>query len=449
MNFQQLQLDPRLQKAITRAGYEKPTPIQEKALPVTLTGSDVIGIAQTGTGKTAVFALTILQKLLKGPRNNIRALIVTPTRELAKQIHDHIRMFSGPTKLHSTTIYGGVSSHSQIKAIERGVEILVACPGRLLDLINQGVVSLRDVEILVLDEADRMLDMGFMPDIKRILKHIPQKHQTMLFSATFPKEIEKIANTALVNPKRIDVGFNAPTKTVGHALYPVPFYLKTALLLQILENTDTESVLIFSRTRRRTYRLEKKVKAAGYRVTSLHGDRSQNQRDAAMKGFKSGYYQVMIATDVAARGLDIDSISHVINYDIPDTADAYVHRIGRTGRAERKGEAFTLVTPEDDKTVKAIEKRLGYKIKRVELDDFDYNAPQAAPANYAQRKISSPKNRHRRSNSGNKSNTKNYRKQGSHSNHSHYQGRGKSNRNSNPNAKKSTNSVSRKRTTAR
>ena len=433
MNFQQVQLDPQLQKAIAQAGFEKQTPIQEKALPVALSGNDVIGIAQTGTGKTAVFALTILQKLLKGPRKQIRALIVTPTRELAKQIHDNIKMLSGTTKIRAATIYGGVSAHSQIQAIDRGVEILVACPGRLLDLMNQGVVSLKDVEILVLDEADRMLDMGFMPDIKRILKQIPQEHQTMLFSATFPKEIEKMAKTTLVNPQRIDVGFSNPTKTVQHALYPVPQHLKTGLLLQILEKTDTDSVLIFSRTRRRTYRLEKKVKAAGYRVTSLHGDRSQNQRDAALKGFKEGYYQVMIATDVAARGLDIDSISHVINYDIPDTADAYVHRIGRTGRAERTGDAFTLFTPDDTKILRDIEKRLGYKIDRVTLDDFDYDAPQAPQTDYQPRK-NPPSNR--RSSGKSKVNSNNRRSQGGGGSRSQStpQNKGKSNRNRNSNS---------------
>lgn len=397
MDFQQIQLDQRLHEAINRAGFETPTPIQEKALPIALGGSDIIGIAQTGTGKTAVFVLATLQKLLKGPRNHVRALIVTPTRELAQQVHSDIRTLSQGTKLHAAAIYGGVNAAQQIKTLQRGVEILIACPGRLLDLINQGHISLHEVEILVLDEADRMLDMGFMPDIKRIIKHMPQKHQTMLFSATFPKEIEKMASHTLQSPKRIDVGFSNPTKTVEHALYPVPAYLKTEMLLEILKNTKTNSVLVFSRTKRRTYRLEKKIRAAGYKVTSLHGDRSQNQRDAAMQGFRSGIYQVMIATDVAARGLDIDSISHVINYDIPDTADAYVHRIGRTGRAEREGQAFTLVTPDDDKMVRDIEKRVGYKIPTVKLEYFDYKAEAPKPINYSP-KTDFAKNRNRRSN---------------------------------------------------
>jgi ATP-dependent RNA helicase RhlE len=397
MDFQQIQLDQRLHDAINKAGFETPTPIQEKALPIALGGSDIIGIAQTGTGKTAVFVLATLQKLLKGPRNHVRALIVTPTRELAQQIHNDIKTLSHGTKLHAVAIYGGVNAALQIKTLQRGVEIVIACPGRLLDLINQGHISLHEVEILVLDEADRMLDMGFMPDIKRIIKQMPQKHQTMLFSATFPKEIEKMAAHTLQSPKRIDVGFSNPTKTVAHALYPVPAHLKTEMLLEILKNTKTNSVLVFSRTKRRTYRLEKKIKAAGYKVTSLHGDRSQNQRDAAMQGFRSGIYQVMIATDVAARGLDIDSISHVINYDIPDTADAYVHRIGRTGRAEREGQAFTLVTPEDEKMVRDIEKRVGYKIPTVKLENFDYKAQATKPIHYSNN-TNEPKNRQRRSN---------------------------------------------------
>ena len=401
MEFQDLSLDSRLKTAISKAGYESPTPIQEQALPIALQGKDVIGIAQTGTGKTAVFALTVLQKMLQGPRKKPRALIVTPTRELAKQIYDNIKMLSGTTKVRAVTIYGGVSPVHQIEIINRGVEILVACPGRLLDLINQKVVSLNDIEILVLDEADRMMDMGFMPDVRRIVKHIGHQHQTMLFTATFPREIASLAGQMLDHPVKIDVGFSNPAETVNHALYPVPFYLKTKLLLRILKETETDSVLVFTRTRRRTYRLQKKIHAAGYKVTSLHGDRSQNQRDAAMDGFKKGTYQVMIATDIAARGLDVDTISHVINYDIPDTVDAYVHRIGRTGRAERKGVAFTLITEEDTKTVKAIEQRLGYSIKRVRFADFDYNAPQNSPQPANQNEAQ--KNRHRRSSRSSKS----------------------------------------------
>ena len=421
MNFQELPIDSRLKTAISKAGYVKPTPIQSQALPVTLQGGDVIGIAQTGTGKTAVFAVTALQKMIHGPKKKARTLIVTPTRELAKQIYDNIKMLSGNTGIKAVTIYGGVSPKHQIEALNRGVEILVACPGRLLDLINQKYVSLRDIEVLVLDEADRMLDMGFMPDVKRIVKQIPGEHQTMLFSATFPKEISSLADQILDHPVKINVGFSNPAETVNHALYPVPFYLKTGLLLRILEKTETDSVLVFTRTKRRTYRLEKKIKAAGYKVTSLHGDRSQNQRDSAMKGFKQGIYQVMIATDVASRGLDVDSISHVINYDIPDTVDAYVHRIGRTGRAERKGDAFTLVTPEDNKTVSAIEKRLGYSIKRVKFDDFDYDAPQNSPQ--TRNKSEQAKNRHRRANKGGSGKKTTHHKKSSGKKSSHYHGK--------------------------
>lgn len=406
MNFQEFSLDSRLKAAISKAGYEQPTPIQAKALPVALNGEDLIGIAQTGTGKTAVFALAILQKLLRGSRKKIRALIVTPTRELAKQIYINLKMLSGTTGIKAVTIYGGVSAKHQIDRINRGVEIVVACPGRLLDLMNQKEITLQDIEVLVLDEADRMLDMGFLPDVKRIVKQIPQKHQTMLFSATFPKEISSLANQILHHPAKINVGYSNPAKTVKHALYPVPFYLKAKLLLRILKETETDSVLVFTRTKRRTYRLLKKIRAAGFKVTSLHGDRSQNQRDAAMSGFKNGTYQIMIATDIASRGLDVDSISHVINYDIPGTVDAYVHRIGRTGRAERKGDAFTLVTSEDESMVKKIEKRLGYRIDRVQIEDFDYEEPQHSHGSSNQK---SNKNRNRRS--GRKKSSRQYHHQ--------------------------------------
>ena len=375
MNFEQFNLDPRLMTGIRRLGYTEATPIQKSALPVALTGEDLIATAQTGTGKTAVFVLPILQKLLSGPRNRTRALIVTPTRELAEQIHDSIRDLGTGTKIRSATIYGGVGPAPQVRALRDGVEIIVACPGRLLDHISQGNTRLDGIEMLVLDEADRMLDMGFLPDVKRILQHIPAKRQTMLFSATFPQEIEQLAARTLRNPKRIAVGISAPARTVSHALYPVPQHLKMPVLLEILKRTDTDSVLVFTRTKHRAEKLSKQVANAGFRATSLHGDRSQGQRQASLTGFKSGHYQVMVATDIAARGLDIENISHVINFDMPATSDDYIHRIGRTGRAEHTGDAFTLVTPDDRDMVRAIEKILGKPIIRQTLDGFDYTAP--------------------------------------------------------------------------
>ena len=251
----------------------------------------------------------------------------------------------------------------------------MACPGRLLDHIQQGHAHLDNIEILVLDEADRMLDMGFLPDVKRILQHIPAKRQTMLFSATFPQEIEKLAATTLHHPKRIAIGLSRPAHTVTHALYPVPQHLKTALLLDLLKQTDTESVLIFTRTKHRAHRLSQQIERAGFKTTSLHSDRTQGQRQSALSGFKSGQYQIMVATDIAARGLDVESISHVINFDMPATADDYIHRIGRTGRAERSGDAFTLVTPDDKDVIRALEKIMGKPLPRQILEGFDYDIP--------------------------------------------------------------------------
>lgn len=378
MSFVQFDLDARLMTGIQRAGYTDPTPIQTAAMPTALTGQDLIGTAQTGTGKTAAFVLPILNRLVNGARNRTRALIVTPTRELAEQINETIRQLGNATNIRSASIYGGVGSTSQIKALRSGVEILVACPGRLLDLISQGHARLDFVEFLVLDEADRMFDMGFLPDVKRIISYLPKGRQTMLFSATFPKEIEQLATLTLRNPKRIAIGISAPAHTVTHALYPVPQHLKAGLLLQLLKKTDTNSVLIFTRTKHRAQKLAKQIESAGFRVTSLHGNRSQGQRQEALNGFKKGHYQIMVATDIAARGLDVETISHVINYDIPDTADAYIHRIGRTGRMERAGDAFTLVTPEDHEMVRELEKIMGHKLPKLTLDDYDYTL--AAPA---------------------------------------------------------------------
>ncbi len=380
MNFDQFKLDSRLKAGIQRAGYTDPTPIQTAAIPAAIEGHDLIATAQTGTGKTATFVLPMLHKLLNGPRNRSRALIVTPTRELADQINDNIRTLASGTGLRSATVYGGVGPTPQIQALQRGVEIIVACPGRLLDLIAQGHARLQNIEILVLDEADRMFDMGFLPDVRRIIKAIPAKRQTMLYSATFPSEVEKLASETLTNPKRIAVGLTRPAHTVTHALYPVPKHLKTALTFELLKRTDTNSVLIFARTRHRAHRLAQQLSREGYKVTSLHSDRTQSQRQNALAGFKDGRYQIMVATDIAARGLDVQSISHVINFDMPDTADAYIHRIGRTGRAERTGDAFTLVTPDDTDMIRELEKIMKQTLPRETLDGFDYNVPAPPPS---------------------------------------------------------------------
>ena len=362
-------------QGVKNAGYETATPIQEAAIPAALRGRDIIGTAQTGTGKTAAFVLPILNKLLDGPRGMPRALIVTPTRELAEQINQVIHQLSAGTGLRSATIYGGVGADRQIKALRHGVEILVACPGRLLDLIQQRHAKMERIEILVLDEGDRMFDMGFLPDVKRIIKAVPAKRQTMLFSATFPAEVELLASQSLVEPQKIAMGISKPAVTVTHALYPVPAHLKSALLLKLLKQTDSDSVLVFTRTKHRADKVARQIAHAGHRVTSLHGNRTQGQREHALHGFKSGHFHIMVATDIAARGLDIDSITHVINYDMPDTADAYIHRIGRTGRAQRTGDAFTLVTDEDKDMIRALERIMGGPIKRETFADFDYSPP--------------------------------------------------------------------------
>ena len=383
MKFNQFGLDARLYDGIKRAGFIEATPIQEKAIPIALSGQDMIATAQTGTGKTAAFVLPILNKLLTGQLRQSRVLIITPTRELAEQIHQTVKQLRPSKKFRSVSVYGGVGAASQIDMLRSGCEIIVACPGRLLDHINNKHAKLDHIEFLVLDEADRMLDMGFLPDIKRIITHLPSNRQTMLFSATFPEEIEALAQKTLRNPQRIAIGLSKPAHTVSHTLYPVPQHLKKNLLVRILKQTDTDSVLIFARTKHRTKRLAQQISKDGYQVTSLHGDRSQNQRQSALDGFKQGRYQIMVATDIAARGLDISSISHVINYDMPDTADAYIHRIGRTGRAEHTGDAFTLCTPEDMDMVRSIERVMKQKLPREMVDAFDYQIPKPENVSYA------------------------------------------------------------------
>ena len=374
MQFTEFKLDPRLLRAVEAAGYLEATPIQEIAIPAGLDGRDIVGTAQTGTGKTAAFVLPILQALLtSGPKpGRTRALIVTPTRELAEQIHSAVKQLAKFTKIRCATVYGGVGMAPQDKALRGGVEIIVACPGRLLDHMERGAAKLGDVEFLVLDEADRMLDMGFLPPVKRILSKLPTNRQTMLYSATFAPELKTLMADALRNPERIAIGTSAPAETVAHALYPVSQTMKTALLMRLLDETETESVLIFTRTKHRANRLFEQIERAGYRATALHSNKSQGQRQAALDGFRSGKFQMLVATDIAARGLDIATISHVINYDIPDTADAYIHRIGRTGRAERNGDALTLVTTEDRETVRDIERCLGEPIQTCKVEGFDY-----------------------------------------------------------------------------
>jgi len=375
MQFKEFNFHPRVAAGISAAGYAAPTPIQDQAIPPVMAGRDVMGLAQTGTGKTAAFTLPILHRLEQGERDVVRALIIAPTRELAEQINNAVTVLGKQTRLRSITVYGGVNVNPQIARLKRGVEIVVACPGRLLDHINQGTIDLSRLEILVLDEADQMFDMGFFPDIKRILGKLPQQRQTLLFSATMPEEIRGLAREILSDPVTIQVGNTAPPVTVTHAIYPVEQHLKTSLLLELLHHTDTESVLIFTRTKHRAKRLGEQLEKAGYQAASLQGNLSQNRRQAALDGFRDGTFQILVATDIAARGIDVSQVSHVINYDIPDTPEAYVHRIGRTGRAAKSGDAFTMVTSEDGAMVRTIEKRLGTKLERRIVEGFDYTVP--------------------------------------------------------------------------
>ncbi len=389
-SFGDFGFDPRLEKAIIESGYDTPTEVQASAIPVALAGQDIIGTAQTGTGKTAAFVLPILQNILDHPSKKpcTRTIVLTPTRELAEQVGSAFKTLAKYTKIRTMTVYGGVGMNPQEDALRRGCQIIVACPGRLLDHIDRGNTDFRFVDRLVLDEADRMLDMGFLPSIKRIISCMPAQRQTMLFSATFAPELTDLAANALIDPARIDIGLRAPAQTIAHALYPCPQHLKTSMLLSLLEKIESNSVLIFTRTKHRANRLSEHIEKAGYSVTELHSNKTQNQRQHALDGFRSGRCRILVATDIAARGLDVETISHVINYDIPDTADTYIHRIGRTGRAEREGDAITFITREDRGIVWDIENALGGPIERRELEGFDYNA--APPAFNAKPGTSAP-----------------------------------------------------------
>ncbi len=376
MSFSTFNLHPQIAAGVEALGYTTPTPIQSQALPPVLEGQDVMGLAQTGTGKTAVFVLPILNRLIKQPRGRIRALIIAPTRELAEQIHTAIGEMGRRTPVRSMTIYGGVPMTPQIRKLRAGVDIVVACPGRLLDHLSQGTIKLSNVEVLVIDEADRLFDMGFLPDIRKIIRNVPAKRQTLLFSATMPEDVRRLAYDILHAPVTVQINPGKPVNTVAHALYPVDPNRKTELLMELLRQTDWESVLIFTRTKHRARRLGEQLERAGWRAASLQGNLSQSQRQAAIDGFRNGSYQILVATDIAARGIDVCGISHVINYDMPDTPDAYTHRIGRTGRAEKTGDAFTFYTREDEPLVRSIERVIGDEIECRTLKGFEYQRPE-------------------------------------------------------------------------
>ena len=367
MSFDSFAFHPQIAAGITAAGYSTPTPIQLKSIPPILDGHDLLGLAQTGTGKTAAFVLPILQRLLPGPRGRLRALIIAPTRELAEQTHTAIQALGRKTGLRSMTIYGGVSALPQLKGLQTGVEIAVACPGRLLDLMNQKAVTLSAIEILVLDEADRMFDMGFLPDIRKILAALPARRQTLLFSATMPAEIRTLATDLLHHPVTAEIGARRPVETIRQAIYPIEPDRKVETLLALLSQASGGQVLVFTRTKHRAKKLAMQLAKSGHAAKSFQGNLSQNKRQEVMDGFRDGSVRVMVATDIAARGIDVSKITHVINFDMPDTADAYTHRIGRTGRMTRLGTAFSLVTQEDLPMLRTIERTLGHALERRQV----------------------------------------------------------------------------------
>ncbi len=356
-------------------GYSVPTAVQLQAIPLIMQGRDLIGLAQTGTGKTAAFVLPILERLRSGPQGCVRALIISPTRELAEQTCEVINNLGSRTGLQGIAIYGGVSMERQTRGLRNGAEIITACPGRLLDHLWKGTISLSELEVLVIDEADRMFDMGFLPDVRSILRCILHKHQTLLFSATMPASIRRLAREILHEPVTVQIDRQLPAETVSHTLYPVQQHLKTNLLKEILNKTETESVLIFTRTKHRAERVAQQLVRAGYQVTSLQGDLPQNRRQAALEAFRRGSIKILVATDIAARGIDVLSISHVINYDMPETTDDYIHRIGRTGRVKKNGDAITLVTSADADKISALERLLNAPLERLTLQGFDYARP--------------------------------------------------------------------------
>jgi ATP-dependent RNA helicase RhlE len=384
ISFRTLGLGPKLLQSVADAGYTVPTPIQHTAIPHILEGTDLIGIAQTGTGKTAAFVLPLLELMMKqptGPKPSL--LILAPTRELAIQIDEAVRSFARHTRFRCATIFGGVNENPQIQAVRRGVDIIVATPGRLLDLMQQGHVSLKSVRYVVLDEADRMLDMGFLPQMKRIIATLPRDRQTLLFSATFSRGIEQIAREVLRNPKTVEIGRRAnPAETVAQFLYPVAKDRKVDLLLHLLRDQNLNSVLVFSRTKHGADKIARKLTSAGIQTAAIHSNRSQGQRVKALEAFRGGNVRVLVATDIAARGIDVEGISHVINYDFPMHSEDYVHRIGRTGRAEAAGDAISFITLEDGPAVRDLEKMIGRRIERRSVQGFEHSASTMMSAHH-------------------------------------------------------------------
>jgi ATP-dependent RNA helicase RhlE len=377
--FSSLELHPRVGKAIADLGFTTPTPIQSQAIPLALAGRDVLACAETGSGKTAAFLLPIINRLVDRPRGTTRALVLAPTRELAAQVLADFNDLARHTGLRGDAVFGGVGMKPQEEAFRRGADLLVATPGRLLDHFKFPYASLSGLEVLVLDEADRMLDMGFLPDVRRVLRHLPARRQTLFFSATLPEPIVKLTREMLREPARISVGRQSvPAPRIEQAAYPVPQELKSALLLALLNENRVNEVLVFTRTRHRANRLHAYLVKHGVAAERIHGGRSQPQRTQALAGFKSGRHRVLVATDIAARGIDIEALGHVLNFDVPAVPDDYIHRVGRTARAGMAGDAFTFVAPEEIGELRAIERAVGSRLPSVRVEGFDYNArPQA------------------------------------------------------------------------
>ncbi len=375
MPFSGFNLHPSLLSALKELGFPRPTPIQSDAIPPAMEGRDVVACAMTGSGKTVAFLLPILHQLIGKPRRVTRALVLTPTRELAAQILEDLNELAVHTPLTGAAVYGGVGMGPQEHAFRTGVDVLIATPGRLLDHFNYPYAKLRDLEFLVLDEADRMLDMGFLPDIRRVLKHIPSRRQTLLFSATMPAPIAELADQLLKNPAAINLARQiAPAVGITQAVYPVAQELKATLLATLLERGDLDDALVFTRTKHRADRVATFLVKRGIAAERIHGNRSQNQRTLALAGFKSGRHRVLVATDIAARGIDVEELGHVINFDVPKMPEDYIHRVGRTARAEMTGDAFTFVSPAEESDMKRIERAIGKRLPRVTVPDFDYRA---------------------------------------------------------------------------
>ena len=359
MSFSVFSFHPHLEAAIQKSGYTTPTPIQQQAMPSILDGRDLLGLAQTGTGKTAAFVLPILQRLMQGPRRRVRALVIAPTRELAEQIHEYFLKMTVGTNLRSVVIYGGVSKTNQARRLREGVEIIVACPGRLLDHLQDKAVDLSQVETLVLDEADHMFDKGFLPDIRRILRQVPNQRQTLVFSATMPGEVRRLVEEILAKPVTVQIDYEKLAKAVTHSIYQVEQSGKAVLLQELLGHPDLHNALVFTRTKHKARSLAQSLEKAGFKAAALQGNMSQVKRQQALDGFKQGTFNVLVATDIAARGIDVSGLSHVINFDMPDTVEAYTHRTGRTGRAACAGDAYTFMTSDDHRIVQQIKKALG------------------------------------------------------------------------------------------